>query len=266
MVRCLFGFPIVFEAARQTQAALEGKTSDLCHKLLTWTGNGKRAAALLWPRAAGFLSCLQQKRLHSHTQLAMYNAFIDAGANPTKILEAIEDSSLQADSMTYNSLIASHSKKNQIFKAQQLFLDMRRDILRPSTLACNILLAAGDAISEFPKMLQGKLEPNVVSYSTVISACQKQQKSQSALDLLWTMRVQLVLPNMVTCSAAISACGRHWKTAVWLFALMELDMVEQDVISYNAAISACEKGSKAGRARLFGLCFCSTFDLFIAII
>eukprot|EP00913_Durusdinium_trenchii_P026623 g24979.t1 len=31
---------------------------------------------------------------------------------------------------------------------------------------------------------------------------------------------------------------------------MELDMVEQDVISYNAAISACEKGSKVDVALL----------------
>ena len=49
---------------------------------------------------------------------------------------------------------------------------------------------------------------------------------------------------MITYNAAISACekGQQWQLALGLLAEMALLKVDKDVITYNAAISACEKG------------------------
>jgi len=45
-------------------------------------------------------------------------------------------------------------------------------------------------------------------------------------------------------NAAISACenGSRWRFALGLLSVMQTTKVEPEVILYNAAISACEKG------------------------
>ena len=65
-------------------------------------------------------------------------------------------------------------------------------------------------------MLDGKLEPNVVSYNASISASEK---------------------------------GSQWGQALVLLREMMFDRrLESDVVSYNASISASEKGSQWGQA------------------
>ena len=55
-----------------------------------------------------------------------------------------------------------------------------------------------------------------------------------------------LMPNVVTYSAAISACGKGQKPQQALHLLQELQLrgLLQDVVTYSAAISACEKGRK----------------------
>ncbi|CAE8656581.1 unnamed protein product [Polarella glacialis] len=55
-----------------------------------------------------------------------------------------------------------------------------------------------------------------------------------------------VVPNEITYNAAISACekGGQWQVALNLLSLVPEARVVPDKISYNAAISACEKGGQ----------------------
>merc|ERR1711966_224535 len=57
-------------------------------------------------------------------------------------------------------------------------------------------------------------------------------------------------PNVVTYSAAISACGKsgQWKTALLLLKEMRGADLTPNVITYSAAISACEKGGQREKA------------------
>ena len=50
--------------------------------------------------------------------------------------------------------------------------------------------------------------------------------------------------DVITYSAAISACekGQQWRLALGLLAEMAFVKVAKHVITYSAAISACEKG------------------------
>jgi len=48
--------------------------------------------------------------------------------------------------------------------------------------------------------------PDVVTYSALISACGKGRQSKRALELLEVMRQQGVVPKVITCNALISAC------------------------------------------------------------
>lgn len=57
-------------------------------------------------------------------------------------------------------------------------------------------------------------------------------------------------PNVVSYSAAISACekARNWEKAIELLNEMQSRGVEPTVMSFNATISACEKGGQAEKA------------------
>jgi len=59
-----------------------------------------------------------------------------------------------------------------------------------------------------------------------------------------------VAPNTITYNAAISACekGGEWERALELLGGMEAAGVAPNTVTYNAAISACEKGGKWERA------------------
>ncbi|CAK0809448.1 unnamed protein product [Prorocentrum cordatum] len=101
-------------------------------------------------------------------------------------------------------------------------------------------------------MWEAKLEPDVISYSAGISACEKGEQWQRALALLSEMWEAKLEPNVISYSAGISACekGEQWQRALALLSEMWEAKLEPDVISYSAGISACENG----RAVAAGAC------------
>ena len=50
------------------------------------------------------------------------------------------------------------------------------------------------------------LVPDVITYSAAISACEKGQQPQHALQLLQEMQYKGIVPNVISYSEAISAC------------------------------------------------------------
>ena len=68
---------------------------------------------------------------------------------------------------------------------------------------------------------------------------------QQALGLLVLRNVSMP-PDIITYSAAISACekGQKWQQALGLLAETRSVSVLPNVITYNTAISACEKGEQ----------------------
>ena len=66
------------------------------------------------------------------------------------------------------------------------------------------------------EMIHRLLMPNVVSHNAAISACEKGKHWEGALRLLQEMLHRSLTPNVVSHSAAISACekGKHWEEAL----------------------------------------------------
>ena len=58
------------------------------------------------------------------------------------------------------------------------------------------------------------------------------------------MQRQGVVPDVITYNAVISACekGKQAERALEVFKAMQWQCVVPNVITYNAVISACEKG------------------------
>ena len=66
------------------------------------------------------------------------------------------------------------------------------------------------------------------------------------MSLLTAMQPHDLAPDVITYNAAISACekGQQPHTAMSLLTGMQPQDLAPDVITYSAAISACEKGQQ----------------------
>ncbi|CAE7174676.1 unnamed protein product [Symbiodinium pilosum] len=98
------------------------------------------------------------------------------------------------------------------------------------------------ALALLASMRMRRVCPNVVSYSAAVSACEKKGEWQHAMQLLETMREHEVWPNDITCNSAISSCELcgQWLVAVNLLESMSAWNILPDVISFNSALSSCE--------------------------
>lgn len=88
--------------------------------------------------------------------------------------------------------------------------------------------------------------PNVITYSAAISACDKGGQYDRALGLLSEMIGLGLEADVVSYNAAISATckGKQWASALSLLQQMRDEGLEPNGITFNAAISACEKGGQ----------------------
>ena len=65
-----------------------------------------------------------------------------------------------------------------------------------------------EALRIFQDMVQRGCERNVITYSSLISACEKAGRWQLALELLEEMHRDNCKPNVVTFNSLIGACGQ----------------------------------------------------------
>ena len=64
----------------------------------------------------------------------------------------------------------------------------------------------------------------MITYNAAISACEKGQKPQQALQLLLELPLRGLLPDVITYSAAISACEKGQKPQQALHLLQEVQL------------------------------------------
>eukprot|EP00397_Hematodinium_sp_SG-2012_P004514 GEMP01004526.1.p1 GENE.GEMP01004526.1~~GEMP01004526.1.p1 ORF type:complete len:1110 (+),score=304.38 GEMP01004526.1:435-3764(+) len=90
--------------------------------------------------------------------------------------------------------------------------------------------------------------PDVISYNALISALAKGQQWERALALLHTMQScdhASPAPDVISYSAAITACAAaaQWRPAVdLLYSMQHRNGIRPNVFAYNATMTACEKG------------------------
>ena len=80
---------------------------------------------------------------------------------------------------------------------------------------CQCTEQVEEAIQIFQDMVARNCERNVITYSSLISACEKAGRWQLALDLFHEMHRDSCKPNVVTYNALIAACGQGEAPVAW---------------------------------------------------
>ncbi|CAE7553013.1 unnamed protein product [Symbiodinium natans] len=99
-------------------------------------------------------------------------------------------------------------------------------------------------------MAASRMAGDVVTYTAVVSACEKAGEWEKALGVLGRMVAARVQGDVVVYNAVISAHakGAQWQRGLLLLARMRRKGLQPDVVSHNSAISACAPERRWPRA------------------
>ncbi|CAE8636052.1 unnamed protein product [Polarella glacialis] len=155
-------------------------------------------------------------------------------------------------------------EKGKLWKqALQLLADMRQMGVPPDVISLNTTMGVCGRAGFWEISLRLLAEvrasapPSVKSFGAAISACGRNSQWPHALWLLLTEMPRAgpeglpVLPTRVACSAAISACAGagQWEPALWLLgSMLRSRSPSPDVITFNATVTACDRGQQWQRA------------------
>eukprot|EP00434_Breviolum_minutum_P018622 symbB.v1.2.016429.t1/scaffold1120.1/size138809/10 len=197
-----------------------------------------------WPRALQvFSSMLQDGPLPDTFALGALVASVEWHVVLSLLEAAWLATQWRPNVVVYNSAIAScGSAQWQV--ALALMEDLEHRGLRPDAITCGSLVAACEG-SEWPMALQLLKERsdlrNMVSASTVISACAKAQETEIALSLLQALPGMQIQPSAASFNAASISCS--WQKGLQLLLAANDAGIKATSRSFMAGLKALEKGS-----------------------
>ncbi|CAJ1372710.1 unnamed protein product [Effrenium voratum] len=162
------------------------------------------------------------------------------------LLAAAEERRVRLDGVIFNTLISAARTGGRWHTALGLVSAMRSAALEPEVVACNAAISALDPFARWAQaaelLAQSRrrwLEPDVISCNAIIS-CHRHR---------WTLAISCLAamagfpPSSIAFDVATQALrqSEHWGMAVAQLERMTQLRLKADVLSYNAAITACEK-------------------------
>mmetsp|Transcript_19112 Transcript_19112/g.60117 ORF Transcript_19112/g.60117 Transcript_19112/m.60117 type:complete len:151 (-) Transcript_19112:207-659(-) len=110
--------------------------------------------------------------------------------------------------------------------------------MRPSALPRGLSMGSAPSRS-LPRC---RLAPGAVTFSAAVGAWVQVGRAQCAIALTAALLRSRVAPNVFSCGAAVSDCGK--KAGQWQAALAHFAAMPRNVFIYNADVRACEKVSQ----------------------
>ncbi|CAE7297847.1 unnamed protein product [Symbiodinium natans] len=167
-----------------------------------------------------------------------------------ELLRVLQDFHLQGNVYHYSTVLTACEKGSAWLTALSLASDMASCGVRPNQLSFGALISTAEksglwswGMHFLRQMWSRSIVPDAISYSAGISACEKGCQWQDALGNLELMPIAGQKPNTLSYSGAVSACekasGSLWATALALSVLLQ-----RDVVSQSAVISAADKAAK----------------------
>lgn len=216
-----------------------------------------------WEKAVSLLEQMQTID-GVEPDIICYTAVIDAlgrGMEPDKaiaLLEKMHDKGLEPGIRTYTAALDACNRSGRWIQALDLLRDLRenRNIkpdVKAFTVVCESLAKGGQyqqALAILEDMRATGVEPNEVTYASVICACQKAGNWEKAIALLDEMKTYNVQPETRCFVNVLLACsqGLQWERAVELLEEMRAGGVEPMTITYNVVIGTCTKAGQMEKA------------------
>ena len=230
-----------------------------------------------WRMALQFLNSCPSKSLE--VSLVTYNAATSAceksGQGRRKsaawqeallLMKDVEWKGWQKDAVLYGAVISACQKAGKLREAIALLKEAQMlqlgsvNIYSATISACE---SSADSRWDLALDLLGEMKfqkffANVVSYSAAASACAKAGKWSQALALL-REAVKTVTPNVILYSAVIFACEKaaKWQHALELWHELEVADLQPDVVIYTSLLGVCARAAASTQA----LALWETFQL-----
>jgi len=169
-------------------------------------------------------------------------------------LEHMLKAGVKPNVVTYNSLIVSCSRNGDIAGAEKWALEAEKvDIagLINYTAEVNTFATCDESPAEkqTEKMNSSKVEPNVVTYSSMIDACAKVGDRHGAERWHRRMLERGLQPNGHTLSSVITACAKAGDASAASEYLMSMEKAQLDIVVYGSVLNACAKAGDSERAK-----------------
>lgn len=112
------------------------------------------------------------------------------------------------------------------------------------TLCCGLFICRAD-LSTYTGV-----KPNVITFTTLISCCQRAGQWKRARQYFTEMEQEGIRPDVKAYNSLLSACSRgaRWEEAWDICSSMRRSDVQPNVRTYNALISACSRAGEPERA------------------
>lgn len=195
----------------------------------------------------------------SRIYTTLMKGYMEAGrvADTVRMLEAMrqqKDSSSRPDHVTYTTVISAFVKAGSMDRAREVVVEMARSRVPANLITYNILLKgychqlqidkAEDLIREM--IDEGGIEPDVVSYNTLIDGCIQVDDCAGALTYFNEMRKRGIAPTKVSYTTLMKAfaSSAQPKLAHKVFDEMLKDpRVKVDLIAWNMLVEGyCKLG------------------------
>ena len=185
------------------------------------------------------------------------------------LLTQMLNARLQASSIIMGTVMSACQEANQWPSVLHLLGQMPSFQLQPDLICYNIAISCESpgawriSLRCLDEILSRSLEATNITFNSLITACGKATQWQAALELLGQMGS---LTDVISYNAAVAACAQQWQMALQIFAEMlpespssaesetpklrrffaapKAKTVRPDLITYNAVVTACEKGNQ----------------------
>ena len=192
------------------------------------------------------------------------------------LFKTLEPQNLEVNCITYNATLGALSSSFRWQHAIKLLLDLESadvvsftstmsafqranhwtlaiwnlEMLRQAAVEANQISYAAilsgkawrQAVEIFAEQFVVRVQPNVISYGTLMCVYETAMVWKEALQALQILESVNIQPNSPIFRASIGACGYQWQYSLQMLGKAQLN--ETNLKTYNAAISACSRAGE----------------------
>eukprot|EP00434_Breviolum_minutum_P003866 symbB.v1.2.003399.t1/scaffold190.1/size276550/24 len=161
-----------------------------------------------------------------------------------QMLEDMSQGHLRADVVTYGAVMASCQKQwvlEILDELQQMQVRKNSFIYNIAITACDKSShgAHWESALILCRELQDMNMDDLFTYNASISACGNAKQWKCALSLIPVLGDQRLKPQLITYNTVISACENQWWIVKGILEEVDKLALERDVITFNTSIKAC---------------------------